>query len=198
MNLGEQPDYAEPVESGPQAHHAARAYEFFTYFVNRDGNLDFETFDVQDPGAYEDRLVELSKIIDASNPDYSTFADHGGKLILVHGTEDASVSPLGVGKLYGQIVETMGEDRVRDFMRFYMVPGLAHGSGSGTFGPAWSNLAALDRWVEEGIPPVGPVAVATSDEMSGRSLPMCEYPAWPKYLGEGEAASADSFACAVE
>lgn len=198
MALGEQPDYSEPVQSGPHAHHAARAYEFFTYFVNRDGKLDFETFDIRNPGTYGDRLVELSKMIDASSPDWSEFADHGGKLILVHGTEDASVSPLGVAKLYDTIVSTMGEDRVSDFMRFYLVPGLAHGSGSGTFGPAWNNLATLDNWVEDGIPPAGQIAAATTDAMLGRTLPMCEYPAWPRYGGEGEMEDAKNYRCVVE
>ncbi|QRF68953.1 tannase/feruloyl esterase family alpha/beta hydrolase [Ponticoccus alexandrii] len=198
MALGSQPDYAEPVQSGPHAHHAARAYEFFTYFVNQDGALDFGSFDIQNPGSYSDRLVALSEMIDATNPDLSAFADHGGKLILVHGTEDPSVSPLGVAKLYDAIVSEMGEDRTRAFMRFYLVPGLAHGSGSGTYGPAWNNLAALDAWVESGIPPAGEVAAATTEAMRGRTLPMCDYPAWPQYRGEGEVADAESYACVTD
>jgi feruloyl esterase len=197
MNVGTQPEYSEPVISGPHAHHSARAYEFFTYFVNTDGKLDFRTFDIRNPGRYQDRIVELSKMIDATDPDFSKFAARGGKLILVHGLEDASITPIGTAELYERIVASVGQKVARDFMRFYLVPGLAHGGGN--FSPSWDNLAALDRWVETGLPPIGPVVTdATNSPTRGRTRPLCEYPAWPRYSGEGNVNSASSFRCVIE
>ena len=197
MNVGMQPEYSEPVVSGPHAHHSARAYEFFTYFINTDGELDFRTFDIRNPGRYQQRIVELSEMIDATDPDFSEFAALGGKLILVHGLEDASITPIGTAELYERIVAATGKDVARDFLRFYLVPGLAHGGGN--FSPSWDNLEVLDRWVETGIPPTGPIVTdATNSPTRGRTRPLCEYPAWPRYNGEGNINSASSFSCVTE
>ena len=196
MNLGTQAAYAEPVISGPNAHHAARAYEFFQHFIARDGKLDYRRFDIADPGPYRERLLEISRLADANDPDLSAFAASGGKVILVQGTEDPSVTPLGTAAYYAKVRETMGADEVSGFMRFYMLPGLAHGKGS--FSPAWDSLAALDNWVTNGVAPVGYVATDTTDGPTrGRTLPVCEYPAWPKYAGSGDTRDAASFTCAT-
>lgn len=197
MNLGTESAYGEPVTSGPNAHHAARAYEFFQYMINQDGNFDFRTFDIADPGAYHDRVMEISEMIDANNPDLSAFAEAGGKLILVQGTEDPSVTPNGTIAYFENVVSTMGEEAVRDFARFYMLPGLAHGGGN--FAPAWDSLAALDRWVVDGVEPAGYVATDTTEsETRGRTLPVCEHPSWPRYAGEGDVRDAANYECASE
>jgi hypothetical protein len=82
-------------------------------------------------------------------------------------------------------------------MRFYLIPGLAHGGGK--FSPTWDNLTALDNWVENGVPPAAPVVVdATKTATKGRTRPLCEYPTWPKYKGSGDINSASSFSCASE
>lgn len=194
MNLGTEPGYQEPVISGPNAHHAARAYEFFQHFVNQDSNLDYQTFDITEPGAYMDRLLSISDMIDANNPDLSAFADKGGKLILVQGTEDPSVTPWGTVAYYEAIKETLGEEQTASFARFYMLPGLAHGGGN--FNPGWDSLGALDNWASNNVPPSGYVAVDNTDsETRGRMLPVCEYPSWPQYDGSGDARLASSFTC---
>lgn len=197
MNLGTEKAYAEPVISGPNAHHAARAYEFFQYMINQDGNFDFRTFDITDPGAYRDRIMEISEMIDANNPDLSAFADAGGKLILVQGTEDPSVTPNGTIAYFENVMATMGEEAVRNFAVLYMLPGLAHGGGN--FAPAWDSLAALDRWVADGVRPAGYVATdTTTTDTRGRTLPVCAHPSWPRYLGEGDVRDAANYQCATE
>ncbi|MBB3951922.1 tannase/feruloyl esterase family alpha/beta hydrolase [Aureimonas jatrophae] len=196
MNLGTQAAYAEPVVSGPNAHHAARAYEFFQHFIARDEKLDYRSFNIADPGPYRERLLEISELADANDPDLSAFEAAGGKIILVQGTEDPSVTPLGTAAYFGKVKEAMGADRVASFMRFYMLPGLAHGKGS--FSPAWDSLAALDNWVTNGVAPAGYVATDTTGSATrGRTLPVCEYPSWPRYAGSGDVRDASSFTCAL-
>lgn len=197
MNLGDQPSYDEPPRTGPHAHHSNRAYQFFTNFVMAGRESDFRTFDIMKPGRYRDRLRELSEMIDATDPDLSPFADTGGKIILLHGIEDASVSPMGVEAVYQNIVSTVGADSAQEFIRFYLVPGLAHGGGN--MSPAWDNLSALERWVEDGIPPTGETVTDMTDSPTrGRTRPLCAYPTWPKYLGEGDIDSAASYRCVSE
>ncbi|WP_041670297.1 tannase/feruloyl esterase family alpha/beta hydrolase [Cereibacter sphaeroides] len=197
MNLGTQPDYAEPVVSGPNAHHAARAYEFFRYFISGEAPFDYRSFDIKDPGPYRERLLEIASMVDANDPDLSKFKASGGKVILVQGTEDPSVTPHGTAALYQNMIDTLGEENVTEFVRFYMLPGLAHGRGN--MAPTWDSLAALDNWATNGVQPVGYVVTDSTDSPShGRTMPLCEYPSWPKFTGAGDMREASNFACALE
>lgn len=197
MQLGSEPKMQTPPVSGPNAHHSSRSFEFLQNFVKREQPFDLLSFDIRQPGALKDRIVELSSIIGATRTDWSAFSDRGGKIIWLQGNDDPSVSPLGNATLFESIVAKMGEDRVKSFMRFYLVPGLAHGGGR--FSPTWDNLTALDNWVEHGVPPSHPIVVdATKSSTKGRSRPLCEYPSWPKYKGDGDVSLASSFICSVE
>ena len=82
---------------------------------------------------------------------------------------------------------------LREFVRYYVAPGYGHGSGA--FHLQWDSLAALDRWVETGEAPIGPVVADGSADGRGRTRPLCEYPKWPKYVSGPDDAAA-SFVCA--
>lgn len=94
-----------------------------------------------------------------------------------------------------KVTSKMGREKAADFIRFYLVPGLAHGGGR--FSPTWDNLTALDNWVENGVPPVNPIVMdATKSDTRGRTRPLCEFPSWQKYTGKGDMSQASSFTCA--
>ena len=197
MQLGSQPAYREPPVSGPNAHHSSRADEFMKHFVARRSDFSLLSFDIREPGPLKDRIVQLSDAIGSTRSDWEAFRARGGKIIWVQGNDDPSVTPHTNAALYERIVATMGQDAVDGFMRFYLVPGLAHGGGR--FSPTWDNLSALDNWVENGVPPTTPVVVdATRTATKGRTRPLCRYPSWPKYDGNGDLNSAASFTCVAE
>ena len=163
----------------------ARAYEFFQYMISQDGKLDYRSFDIASPRSYKDRLLEISAMIDSNNLDLSAFAAAGGRIIPVQSTEDPSVTPLGTAAYFDEVVETLGEVETASFMSFYMLPGLAHGNGS--FAPTWDSLGALDNWGTHGVEPVGYGATDTTEtETRGRTLPVCQYPSWTRFNGEGD------------
>ncbi|QND44383.1 tannase/feruloyl esterase family alpha/beta hydrolase (plasmid) [Rhizobium lusitanum] len=65
--------------------------------------------------------------------------------------------------------------------------------------PAWDNLGALDRWVEDGVPPKAQIAAdRTKSPTRGRTRPLCEFPSWPKYFGQGDINDAASYHCVKE
>ncbi len=197
MNIGTQAEYINPPPSGPNAHHVNRAFQFMSNFVDTSEDFDLLEFDIQEPGEFQGRLQELGEIIGATDPDLSAFADSGGKILWLHGVVDQSVSPYMNAAIVERIEEEMGEEAVRDFLRFYFVPGLAHGGGP--FNPQIDTLTALDNWVENGIPPAGLVMVdGTNSETRGRTRPVCEYPAFPRYNGDGDIDEASSYHCATE
>lgn len=196
MQLGSEARLLDPPPTPRNAHHVNRADQFVKYFVVRDPRFHLLTLDLQAPGRWLPRLQELSAKIDASNPDFSRFAGHGGKLLLVQGLDDPSVSPYANARFYRSIVQRMGQPAADAFSRFYMVPGLAHGNGK--FRLAWDGLGELDRWADAGVAPSTPVGVDANAANHGRTRPMCVYPSWPRYLGSGSLDEARNYACVAE
>ena len=198
MDLGTDPHLFSPVQDGPNAHHVARADQFVKYFLTRDPNFDLLTLDPLNPGVWLKSIQSLSETIDATDPDLSRFMQKGGKILWLQGTEDASVSPFANARLYESIVSEMGGKAVHKFIRFYMVPGLAHGGGN--FSPTWDNLTVLDNWVENGVaPPDMPISYGKPivGGVPTRTRPLCVWPTWPKYVS-GDPNAAASFTCATQ
>jgi hypothetical protein len=92
-------------------------------------------------------------------------------------------------------------------MRFYVTAGVSH-SGAGVSGVDGSAvprgvdlLDAIDAWADRGVAPDALLQVAQEAKPPfavTAARPMCRYPAWPRYRGEGSPKDAASFACVTE
>ena len=156
-------------------------------------NFDALTLDPVTRGALRARIDELARTLDVNRTDYSAFAKKGGKILLAHGTADVLVSTRSTEEYYTRIRATMGAAKVRQFLRFYEVPGFGHAVSS-VFNASWDSLTALENWVERGVAPAAQI-VSDSIGVPGRTRPLCEYPQWPKYRGSGDVNNAASFDC---
>jgi feruloyl esterase len=94
---------------------------------------------------------------------------------------------------YDRLKKRYGMEKLRAFTRFFMVPGFGHGDGA--FQMRWDGLTTLDRWVDGGVEPLNQVARDGAPATAGRTRPLCEYPAWPRYVGSGDVNAASSFRC---
>ena len=158
----------------------------------RDPHLDVTKYRPED---HQERVREVSALMDSTNPDLSAFKAHGGKLIMLEHLSDYAQSPFMGIAYYESVRAKMGGEATDAFLRLYTAPGVDHvGSGA----PANVDmLAALTNWVEKGVAPENlevveqPVAAPFAPL---RSLPLCPWPAWPHYNG-GDAKSAASYAC---
>jgi feruloyl esterase len=161
------------------------------YLVIGDPQIDAFAFS---PAEYAEELTAFSTLVDATDPDLSAFAARGGKLILWHGWADYAVSAHSTVRYYERVVATLGgQAAVDEFLRFYTSPGIDHlngGPGAGTT----DFLGALIAWVEQGRAPADLVSHKLG---GGLSRPLCRHPGYPRYDGEGDPASADSFHCAT-
>lgn len=164
------------------------------YAIVRDPDYNSLDFDPESPGAWAGRVSELSAMLDADT-DISAFVGRRGKLLLAHGTSDILVSTRATERYYEALVDRFGADGVASFARYYEVPGYGHAVSS-TFNAAWDALTALEEWVEQGVAPRDQVVTDTQG-VPGRTRPLCEYPAWPRYDGAGDVDSASSFSCAT-
>ena len=148
-----------------------------------------------DPAKNAPALQAVSRQIDASDPDISAFRKRGGKLLLMHGTVDMAVTPYNTIAYYERLKARFGEAPLRQFVRFYVAPGFGHGDGA--FQVGWDSLGALDAWVDKGVAPGPQTATDTAKPTQGRTRPLCEYPAYPRYKGSGDPNLASSFSCAA-
>ena len=147
------------------------------------------------PELYHTRVLEVSALMDSTNPDLSAFNARGGKLIMLENMADYAQSPYaGIG-YYESVVKKMGADATDKFIRLYTAPGVDH-VGNGAPGNV-DALTALSKWVERGQAPANLTVVDQELKLpfaTLRELPLCAWPAWPRYRS-GDVKSASSFEC---
>lgn len=143
--------------------------------------------------------------INTDDPDLTAFKARGGKLIHVQAINDELVPYQGSVNYYERVLAKMGGlPSVHDFYRFYLVPGMAHGSRNGTANPDANPpvirgykaelYTLLTGWVENGVTPGNVVLRSLSDRPVAKSLPMCALATKVTHVG-GDINEADSYAC---
>jgi hypothetical protein len=167
-------------------------------------NLKANPLDYVEGGAFNARRREISLSLDSTNPDLKAFFKRGGKLIVAIGTNDTLASPGAQLDYFQSVIKKMGRKKVDAFARFFVLPQTGHGlsgtnysmDGEGKSIPTapipstFSRLNLLVDWVEKKAPP--PMSMTVTG--GNRSLPMCSYPMYPKYVS-GPVDAADSYAC---
>jgi hypothetical protein len=163
--------------------------------------------DYVEGGPLNKRRLELSAIVDSTNPDLSAFQKRGGKLIVVIGTNDTLASPGAQLAYYQSVVDKMGRGAVDSFARLWVLPQTGHGLSGNNYNfdgdgkqlavqpipSTYDRLGMIVDWVENGKAPGKSVTVTAGD----RGLPMCSYPEYPKY-SSGPAGAASSYSCAAK
>jgi hypothetical protein len=126
-------------------------------------------------------------------------------MIVTIGTNDTLASPGAQLDYFQSVVNRMGREKVDQFARFFVIPQTNHGlsgmnyttDGDGKTIEAapipntYDRLPILMDWVEKKEPPPKQLTVTGG----GRSLPLCNYPLYPKYVG-GLPSDAGSYRCA--
>ncbi len=121
-------------------------------FIQTPLNHDFKITDVNfdvDP----DRANAIESIWSSSNPDVRALHSRGVKLLSYTGWSDNRVPPEGVIDYYrAATVISGGPDKIAEFYRLFLVPGMGHcGGGPGADTIDW--VSAIVAWVERGEPP---------------------------------------------
>jgi len=160
--------------------------------------------DYVEGGKWNARREELSQWLDSTNPDLSSFAKRGGKVIVAIGTNDSLASPGAQLDYYQSVLDKMGRSSVDEFARLYVIPQTGHGltgssytmNGDGRAIAATQIPSRFDRismlldWVEKGT---APPKSATLTGNAG-TLPLCSYPTYPRY-NAGPPTDAASYSC---
>jgi feruloyl esterase len=213
--------------------------EHFVYSRNTP-NFDWRR-ELNFSGVYDESKAKLTPFTAAPSPDITAFTSRGGKLLHFHGWNDPVVTPDGsidylyaltqferfrnlpkpefdraVDALTPQDVAASAEpllEKVRQYHRLFMVPGMGHCSISGA-GPRYIGggaaeppaalrdadhhvVGALMKWVEQGVAPDRIIATRVEDGRVTRQRPVCAYPAQAAYKGSGDVNDAANFTCVM-
>jgi feruloyl esterase len=113
--------------------------------------------------------------------------------LITDGWADAILQPLMGVSYYEKAVKANGRNGT-DFMRLFMIPGMAHCAGG--LGPdQYDAVTAVIDWVEKGTAPDSLVASKLSNGTVTRSRPLCPYPQVARYKGQGSIDDAANFEC---
>jgi Tannase and feruloyl esterase len=147
-----------------------------------------------------ERLVQGYSDMEASGTDLLKFKARGGKLLIYQGLGDVIAMPEATRQWYETLTKDMGGDAgTMEFARLFMVPGMSHcgiPSGPGVADTGFDPLPALERWVEDGVPPES-IVMAKTDE-GGKTewtRPVCVYPEVASYKGSGNLKDAANWTC---
>lgn len=141
----------------------------------------------------KEALLASDPLVEPASTNLSTFSGNDGKLIFFHGDSDPWFSPLDTLQYYQSLAPANGgEDKVAEWSRIFLVPGMAH-CGGGPSLDHFDMLSAVVDWVEKGTAPDS--VIATGKAFPGRSRPLCAYPKHAQYSGSGSTENAKNFRC---
>ncbi|WP_333605796.1 tannase/feruloyl esterase family alpha/beta hydrolase [Novosphingobium sp.] len=143
------------------------------------------------------------------------YLKEGRKLIMYHGYSDGLITPFRTVQYYRELAsQNGGYAKLQNSALLFMVPGMDHcylGTGPNSFGQLRDMrsthpfdaehdlLAALERWVEQGVKPTHFIATKYKDDEESqpvlRTMPLCPYPAVAKYSGKGDVNDARNWSC---
>jgi feruloyl esterase len=158
--------------------------------VNRPAAADYDAV----KAAFDLEANGIARTGDSLWTNLSTFSGHGGKLIFYHGMSDPWFSPLDTVGYYEKMSkENGGTEKVKEWSRLFLVPGMGHCQGGTATVDSFDMLTAISNWVEksQARDPV----VAKGRSVPGRTRPLCAYPAYAQYTGQGDPQDARNFVC---
>lgn len=136
------------------------------------------------------RTNETAAINDAVATLHTSFAGHGGKMIVYHGLSDQAMAT-GVLTDWYEHLSPRDPQGPQGWARLFLIPGMTH-CGGGQSTDQFDMLSAIQEWVEKGRAPDR--VVASGKAFPGITRPLCPYPKVARFEG-ANASDERSFTC---
>ncbi|TDZ37355.1 putative feruloyl esterase B-2 [Colletotrichum spinosum] len=182
--------------------------DWWRYVVYNDTDWGLSDFN---PADYDIASKQDPWNVSTWQGDLSAARERGVKILHYHGLQDNAISSDNSERYYDFVSRSMGlaSSELDDFYRYFRISGMAHcrgGTGASMIGgnpetfasyDADANvLAAIVRWVEEGIAPdyiLGTRLTASGEVDLQRKH--CKYPARNVFTGDGDPSKPDGWKC---
>ncbi len=135
-------------------------------------------------------IAETAAINDAVATLHSTFAGHGGKMIVYHGLSDQAMWTGALTQWYEKLTPRDSQGP-QSWARLFLVPGMTH-CGGGQSTDQFDMLTSIQQWVEKGQAPDR--VVASGKAFPGKTRPLCPYPKVARF-DSGNPDNQESFSC---
>ncbi|HSG34978.1 MAG TPA: tannase/feruloyl esterase family alpha/beta hydrolase [Sphingomonadaceae bacterium] len=148
-----------------------------------------------------------SDALDVPYTGLNAFFARGGKLLMSHGWTDGLIPATNALKFYSGLYYAIPLEQAQNQLRLFMVPGMDHCAG-GAGASQFDTLAIIDEWDATGQAPNrlvarrpggpagGPPGAPAGPSREPITRPLCPYPLYPAYSGEGDESDEASFTCA--
>lgn len=166
--------------------------------------MDFD----RDPALAQQKL---GQVLNPNSADLSGFAKRGGKLIVYHGWADDMVPAQTSVDYYEAVTAKLGTQRVAEFYRLFMIPGMWHCSSGPDvlfhsdeamaipLEPHRDMLRALEQWVEHiRVPQSFETSLLEKDGKVLRTHLICAYPKVANYRGSGDIHDVQNWKCSTK
>jgi hypothetical protein len=134
--------------------------------------------------------AETAAINDAVATLHTTFAGHGGKMIVYHGLSDQAMWTGALTQWYERLTPRDSQGP-QSWARLFLVPGMTH-CGGGQSTDQFDMLTAIQQWVEQGQ--ATDRVIASGRAFPGKTRPLCPYPKVARFDG-GNPDDQKSFSC---
>jgi feruloyl esterase len=164
------------------------------FIGHQNANWDVMSFDLDADFAL---AMKKAGFIESTDPDLARFKARGGKLLLYHGWADPGPAPQNTIDYFSAVRAKLGGSQ-DDWMRLFLMPGMGHCRGG--VGPDRADfLTAMEEWREKRQAPAHILATRTANQQGRTEMtrPLCPYPQFAMYRGDGSTDDAKNFVCAV-
>lgn len=189
------------VMAAPQPYPVALSY--FQLLVHGD-DPDWKWQDMDFAREVQAARNHAGHILDVPADGLRAFFNRGGKLLLSDGWSDGFVTANNTVLFYKQLYHALPAQQAQDQLRLFVVPGMGHcGGGTGPSRVDW--LATIQEWSDTGQAPNrivgervnGGIFFPNAPELPPLKRPICAYPFYARYDGEGDPNAAENFDCVM-
>lgn len=170
--------------------------DFFRYLVFKDPAWDPKTRPVNFDSDAQAADDPENLILNANNGDISKFIRRGGKLFIIGGWADTGIAPFSNTEYYESMLAKMGAKKMKDSVRFYMVPDMGHCPGkTGPSAYYVDTFHLIQDWKEKGQAPDQLTMTHYVNGKEDRKVLVCQYPQMATYKGTGDINDPADYSC---
>ncbi|MGY8681004.1 tannase/feruloyl esterase family alpha/beta hydrolase [Bradyrhizobium sp. UFLA05-153] len=151
-------------------------------------------------GPFTESAMDFMTPPDVDDPKLAGLQKAGRKMLIYHGQADPVFSVNDTIRWYDRLNKN-AQGNANNFARLFTMPGGTHCGGGVTL-DKFDALTALTDWVEQGKAPeriVASINPANKEVPAawspGRTRPLCPYPTYAAYSGQGDIEDAANFVC---